>query len=302
MTVPFPDIVNTSTAAASNGKSATKAGLRDVVIFAVDYSGSTSGQREYWPRVGYHFENYIAKYGADNIIAIRWDHQLRLGTHADLTTNIASLRGNGGTSPQVIARYLVDKHGVEFNVAKLCIVTDGQIGGWDVQECDKILATAPRKIPDIEACLFGRYNPDLSVVAPFARAAKFTIRQNDEILAEGDASVAVESSGVLEAITTPNEFFAKFDELNKVIVVQNLGKTNPALRNELLDLQKRLMEWIAWDNRRKATEAMAAAAAATDTSKDDSDAGEVVENPIMKELAKGDYAAAVAATKTLVDS
>ncbi|ORZ33615.1 hypothetical protein BCR44DRAFT_77306, partial [Catenaria anguillulae PL171] len=293
---------NMTTASMTSRTHSDTNALRNVVVFAADFSGSTWNQPQYWSRVGDHFDAYLREHGPDSVISLRWDTKLEPGTHADLKDTIRTLDGRGGTAPSVVAQYLVDKHGIEFNVTKLCILTDGDIDRGEVDRCDRILAAAPRKIPDIEACLFGRYNPDLSVVAPFARAAKFTIRQNDEILAEGDASVAVESSGVLEAITTPTEFFAKFDELNKVIVVQNLGKTNPALRNELLDLQKRLMEWIAWDNRRKATEAMAAAAAAADTSKDDSDAGEVVENPIMKELAKGDYAAAVAATKTLVDS
>ncbi|ORZ37947.1 hypothetical protein BCR44DRAFT_55687, partial [Catenaria anguillulae PL171] len=282
-------------------KAKTDKQLRDVIVFAVDDSGSTYTVASYWSKVQEQYDAYLSQYSPARIIPVLWNSKLTTVTHSQLAETIAKRAGGGGTRASNVATYLTTNNGHLFNVNKVCIITDGQISTAEVELCDRIfadgVANGALAVPEIEACLFGPYNPDLSVVAPFARAAKFTIRTNDSVLAEGDATLAVESSGLLDEIKTPDDLFERFEDLNRIIVVQNLGKTNQKLRDRLLELQKRLMDWIAWDNRRKLAE-LAARGGANDELGD----GVVYTNPIHRALAAGDYQAAVDATRSMIDT
>ncbi|KAI9216097.1 hypothetical protein BC828DRAFT_441653, partial [Blastocladiella britannica] len=266
--------------------------LPETVLFAVDFSGSTHGQSEYWPRVGTQFENAVAEYG-DAVRCILWDTSLVFATHAEMRARVATKAGRGGTNPTPVAEYIRTHAGTEFTLRKLIVITDGQISPSDVDKCDTVLAQirADSQMPAVEACLFGPYQADLSVVAPFARAAEFTIRQNDAVLAQGDARVDIADGGLLDAIDTPADFLAQYDRLHAAVVVQNLGRQNLQLRDCLLALKTRLLTWIAVDNQRRAEAEVSVVAA---------DAPDVPRHPIAAALEAGEFAGAVSATRDLV--
>ncbi|KAI9164510.1 hypothetical protein H9P43_008369 [Blastocladiella emersonii ATCC 22665] len=264
---------------------------KEIVLFAVDDSGSTGHASAYWTRVGERFNAYKEEHG-EMLHVLRWDMTEVETTHAQLDDNIRRMNSRGGTDPTCVARY-ISRHRDRFAVTKLCIITDGQIDPGSVQRCDRELAAIPGGVPDVEACLFGNYSVDLSVVAPFARSANFVIRHNDAVLAEGCACVAVEDSDLLEGIRTPQDLFDAYEALHQLVVVQNLGRANPRLRDELIKLQKRLLDVIARENARKIAEAEPATAAAAG-------AATAHPHPILDPLRDGDFAAAVTATRDLL--
>ncbi|KAI9176213.1 hypothetical protein H9P43_006578 [Blastocladiella emersonii ATCC 22665] len=277
--------------------------VEDIVLFAVDDSGSTNYEREYWKRVGERFDEYRSLYGGA-LRVLRWDTSELETSHKQLLANIERMNSRSGTDPTCVARYIT-RNRARFNVIKMCIITDGQIDRTCVQRCDRELAAIPGGIPDVEACLFGRFPADLSVVAPFARSANFLIRHNDAVLAEGCARVAVEGSGVLDAIRTPAELFIQYEKLRKLIVVQNLGRANTKLRDELIKLQKRLLDVIAQENARKLAAAESVrhrrgSASGDAGAAESSSSQHRYPHPILDPLREGDYESAVAATRELL--
>ncbi|KAI9164374.1 hypothetical protein H9P43_008213 [Blastocladiella emersonii ATCC 22665] len=257
------------------------AAAKEIVLFAVDDSGSTAHQHGYWSRVGQRFEAYKKQHG-DALHVIKWDRGEVETTHEQLAYNISIMHGRGGTDPTCVARYIA-RNRDRFTVSKLVLITDGQIDHSSVQDCDRELAALPGGgVPDVEACLFGDYRVDLSVVAPFARSANFVIRHNDAVLAEGSADVDVED--ILEGIRTPQDLFDLYESLHQLVVVQNLGRANPALRDKIVKLQKRLLDVIARVLARKFADPAAAADA----------------HPILDPLREGNFGAAVAATRDLL--
>ncbi|KAI9217903.1 hypothetical protein BC828DRAFT_408076, partial [Blastocladiella britannica] len=284
--------------------------LPEHVLFAVDVSGSTSSEHEYWVRVDSLYQAYLHEHGSDKLKPIMWHSSVEECTHEQLVANINHRRGRGGTAPAEFARMMAASHGVDYLVTKLCLITDGEIDISSVNRCDVVMkALADRcrdsngltPMPEVEACIFGRYKVNLTVVAPFARGAQFAIRHNDMALAAGDASVAIEASDRLDRITTPAEFFDAFESLRQVIVVQNLGKTNETLRDQLLVMQRRLLAWIAHDNKRRALEAAAAAAAGGGEDGGASQSEEeAITHPVLRPLVEGNYDAALESLRTMI--
>lgn len=98
--------------------------------FMVDVSGSTGGSDNYWKTVG----DALSIHANDISHYYEWDNGMRLVSKKDMETQIANKHGKGGTSPEVVAKEIVDK-----KLKKVILITDGQVSDYNVKECDRIL-------------------------------------------------------------------------------------------------------------------------------------------------------------------
>lgn len=64
---------------------------RDVVLFAVDYSGSTSRSRDYWSRVDPILKEYVEKYNECEIEYVLWDTTVSLISQSKLVLSSADI-------------------------------------------------------------------------------------------------------------------------------------------------------------------------------------------------------------------
>ncbi|KYR02615.1 hypothetical protein DLAC_00062 [Tieghemostelium lacteum] len=231
-------------------------------VFALDTSASTSSMSAYWQRVDTKFQQYKSK----NTVYIAWDKTAKVISEKDVQREI-SKRGTisgGDTLPDVLAKMLKD---MKFN-GKLVLITDGQIDGRSVEKTDGQLNGWSFSHVDIE--LIGK-NLDLSVTSPFTRSTNYQIHMNGEKLSSGNSSIPIE----LDKYQTIENFLAGYEELYSLIVVQNMGKLNEALRDNILKLQKTLLSECAQKN----------------TSSQ--------ESPLSASLKNGDYAGSIRLVKSL---
>ena len=100
------------------------------VLVAIDNSGSTEGHAFY--------HNYIIdllqkQHG--QLSVVEWNTSISEVSTATCIENRRHCHNNGGTSPSIVANYVI-KHNF---VGKLIIVSDGQVDVSDVDSCDNLL-------------------------------------------------------------------------------------------------------------------------------------------------------------------
>ncbi len=197
----------------------------------IDYSGSTGNHRSYWERA---FKIALAN---DDATFFFWDTQAKKSSCKDVMQHCQTAKGNGGTDPSCIAQILKTMTNVE-----LILITDGQIDARSVTSCDNILNAHQFN----SVCVYfintgGQMN--LSVSSPFTRNTKLVkIYVDDKCLVD---NLALTTLDLTKYYNNPTLFMDEADGIFKHIVLTNLGKTNTTLRNDLLDLQKNLMNYIA---------------------------------------------------------
>ena len=197
----------------------------------IDYSGSTGGHVGYWDNV-----LRIIKENPDATFVL-WDTFARVVSFAEAEKNAKNRSGNGGTQPQCFAKLLPTK-------AHVIIITDGQVGSSDVQQCDAILNGREFSHVDVHFYNTGG-NMNLSVSAPFTRKTEYRIFVSEKVFTDGSSTKVIDLSPYEN---NPDKFIAEAEDLLKQIIMQNVGKTNNGLRNDLLELQKNLMKYIATNN------------------------------------------------------
>ncbi|KAI9216357.1 hypothetical protein BC828DRAFT_401106 [Blastocladiella britannica] len=109
---------------------------------------------------------------------------------------------------------------------KLIVITDGADLASDVDKLQHGAGTDPHQIPDHPR---GRgcarlvpYLADLSVVGAILQGSRSV--RTTRCWPKGDARVEVVADGkLLDAIGTPADFLAQYNQLHAAIVVQNLG-------------------------------------------------------------------------------
>ena len=131
----------------------------------VDNSGSVGGCTNYWDTVN----NILIEYARDITHFYYWHSNCGLTTKKEFEIWAASKRGTGGTSPETVAQEIVNQ---EFS--NIILVTDGEVGDYNVSACDKILEEASQKkqfkIKKSICYVIGSYSePNLSVTCPFTR-------------------------------------------------------------------------------------------------------------------------------------
>lgn len=201
-------------------------------IIAVDCSGSTGNNAMYWQEV----EDTILS-NPKSLIWF-WDDTITFLTTQQALQWCKNRTGRGGTYPACMVKSLPR----DTSKVNLILVTDGQVAEDQVRNCDEILKSAPFASVDVKFINTGGVM-NLSVSAPFTRnSPKVVIKVGKDVLAATSTSGEIDLSKYYDY---PPKFIVDFEDLNKQITLQNLGQTNIKLRNELLDLQKNLLGFIA---------------------------------------------------------
>lgn len=163
--------------------------------------------------------------------------------------SIASKRGTGGTSPETVAREIVNQ---EFQ--NIILVTDGEVGDYNVSACDKILEEASQKkkfkIKKSICYVIGSYNePNLSVTCPFTRYSESKVFSRKG--AEAIKSVMQYTAADYEILTdleniTLENFESKYETIEKLIIAQNMGRdSNLPLKNQLVTMKTKLVKELS---------------------------------------------------------
>ena len=134
--------------------------------FAIDYSGSTFGNKFYHENV----KNILdTKYNNNDDIII-WDHKSKFIPYKEYMEINKKREGDGCTFPKVIFNlFNKDKKG---HYSEFILITDGEVSQNEVQECDsKFQSSKNNLIYDYaEVYLIGdKKSTNLSVGCPFTR-------------------------------------------------------------------------------------------------------------------------------------
>lgn len=217
-------------------------------LFAIDYSGSTSGSPTYHISCHRIVEEKLGSYSSSTPTFLLWNTEEHLVSRTQLEQINKNMKGEGGTDPNAVANYVkrINFHG------HLLFISDGLIDQSTVDICSSALAGW--KFESVHVILIhahSRYSaPNMSVSCAFTRNSPHMV---DFISAMGDtrrvASVSNESLSLLDRlddIHTVKDWLAIKNELTPVIIARTMGTTgDPTLRDTLLRMKSRIQRMDA---------------------------------------------------------
>ena len=153
--------------------------MPELTIFAIDNSGSTGGEKEYWGKV-----TKLLKEADPNTQCIFWNSGVPQIVAKAKAIDIAERKhGTGATDPSTFIPVLYQALENNELPINLILITDGQIapsGNPDnkeqviacIAECDKLLKEKKAKFSELKVYfVYTGGGIDLSVAAPFLRKA-----------------------------------------------------------------------------------------------------------------------------------
>jgi hypothetical protein len=160
------------------------------------------------------------------------------------------MRGNGGTSPEVVAQTIADRKFIN-----IILITDGQVGDYSVKTCDTILENAFKQNPKTKlkkaiCYVIGGYSkPNLSVTCPFTRFCESVVYSkegNNPLKAEIQYTAEdYKLVDTIEEISLAN-FEAKYELIEQLVIAINMGReANLPLKNQLVALKTRLVKELS---------------------------------------------------------
>ena len=211
--------------------------------FALDYSGSTSGEKFYHDNVKVILEKKF-KEGDDIII---WDTSAKFIPYNEYMEINKNRKGFGGTSPNVIFSLFKDIETIHYS--EFILISDGEVSQYEVEICDQEFQKNKNKLmyDYVEVYLIGRKeNTNLSVASPFTRfcASKTILKSPEEekVISE----ISSEDLKIVEkvsSISTEDEFNLNFESLKKACIVRLIGTNGDVeLRKALLLMQSRIIK------------------------------------------------------------
>ena len=211
--------------------------------FALDYSGSTSGEKFYHDNVKVILEKKF-KEGDDIII---WDTSAKFIPYNEYMEINKNRKGFGGTIPNVIFNLFQDKETIHYS--EFILISDGEVSQYDVEICDQEFQKNKNKLmyDYVEVYLIGRKeNTNLSVASPFTRfcASKTILKSPEE--EKVFSEISSEDLKIVEkvsSISTEDEFNLNFESLKKACIVRLIGTNGDVeLRKALLLMQSRIIK------------------------------------------------------------
>lgn len=217
-------------------------------LFAYDGSGSTGRSQRYHNATAKLYQELPA----DTTQILLWESFARIISAQELQRINIGLVGAGGTNPSNIATYIRDN---DFH-GHLVLLTDGQVSGYDVEACDRILPT-DWHFASVRVLLVhtgGAVN--LSVSCPFTRNSPHTVHQ----ITEGDGLNLATATQLMAVSPEMLELLGRLDSINNlrdwsdalaaglepVIIARTMGRTgDPTLRDKLLALKARIQRTAA---------------------------------------------------------
>lgn len=194
----------------------------------VDNSGSTSGNELYWNKVkSIITANPLAKY-------ILWNSHASVVSQAKMVTSYERCDGGGGTEPASFIPLLKDCY-------KLILVTDGDIYEDEIKKCEKLLEG--KDFEKVDVYIIQTINrPNLSISSLFTRKTDYMIQIDNGKSQTGSTKHPVDLN---QYYGNPTKFIEDYDNLYKTMLLQNIGKHNEELRNQVLDLQRNLLSSLS---------------------------------------------------------
>lgn len=214
----------------------------------------------------------MAECGASGVHNVLWNTEVMPASLGELQSCCVSRGGEGGTAVSCVAQHIAASgfHG------RLVVVTDGQVGGGDVDKASSLLGDG-WAFSHVEVHLVGREGEvNLSVPSPFVRASPHVVfhaapgaahsssswssswdsQSSSPSAAPAPAPAVVELSrvsaadlallGRLDTIGDGPAFEAAFPVLERLVVARTMGLQGDAqLRAALLAMGQRLAAWAA---------------------------------------------------------
>lgn len=197
----------------------------------IDYSGSTGHSDRYWDNVKTIVDRF-----KDNSTITFWDSEKPQTVSYDNALKIIEEReGNCGTTPSLIAPLTVPD-------SYVILVTDGQVANSEVKRCDEILNSRSFEKVEVHFLSSCGGGMNLSVSAPFTRKTNYEIYIDKKLHAAGSSKEVIDLKKYYNNLVL---FKEEAKDLLTKITMQNLGKENLQLRDDLLDLQKNLLNCIS---------------------------------------------------------
>lgn len=218
--------------------------------FAIDYSGSTSGEKFYHNNVKVILDKKF-KEGDDIII---WDSNAKFISYNEYMEINKNRKGSGGTSPNSIFSVFTKGN---THYSDFILITDGEVDQYDVEKCDQEFEKNKNKLmyDYAEVYLIGRKNStNLSVACPFTRscASKTILKSPEETEDKVITEISLDDLKIAEkvsSISTEGEFNFNFESLKKACIVRLIGTNGDVeLRKALLLMQKRIIQNNAKEN------------------------------------------------------
>ena len=200
-------------------------------LFAIDNSGSTSNNTNYWKTVN----NIVKDYTNSNFVLWNSD-TTEICDFKTVAKNITEKYGTAGTSPNVFLKHIK-------NDMDLVIITDGQIDSSNVAKCHDTLDRMKVKLNDVQVYFIGdEQHMNLSVAAPFTKLGNSCLlKVNDENIIDYDNL----DLNLEQYYNNFSKFLEDYDTIYKKVTLLNLGNTNDKIRAEIIKLQNQLMNNIA---------------------------------------------------------
>lgn len=197
----------------------------------IDYSGSTGGSDKYWDSVQAIVDRF-----KDNSTITFWDSEEPQTTSYEKAIEIIKMRtGNYGTSPSLIAPLTQPD-------SYVILITDGQVDNDEVKKCDQLLNSRSFERVEVHFISSCGGEMNLSVSAPFTRKANYEIYVNKKLHAAGSSKEVIDLKKYHNNLPL---FKEEAKELLTKITMQNLGLNNVQLRDDLLELQKNLLNCVS---------------------------------------------------------
>ena len=133
-------------------------------------------------------------------------------------------------------------------------MTDGEVGDYSVQHCDRIIEEAKNKSKfKIEKAIMyvvGEYHePNLSVTCPFTRFSESQVfSKSGSTELKEIMSYTAEDYKILESVEdiSLENFESQYSKIEQLIIAQNMGKDgNLPLKNQLVTMKTRLVKELS---------------------------------------------------------
>lgn len=179
-------------------------------LFAIDHSGSVSGEYLYHNEVRSIFSQYYRS--GDSIII--WDSRAEIISYSRMQQVYNNREGSGGTDPSLIAQQLA--YNSSLPREHLILVTDGCVNSGSIEKSDSILRSHNIHFKYVTTYVIGS-GGDLSVGAPFGRGC-------------GSETVEVKSNGQRRVIKGANASdFHVLDQIDNISSLDQFKRNSGAI-------------------------------------------------------------------------
>ena len=211
-------------------------------LFAVDCSGSITGNEIYFKKLSDLKLKYYNSSRGDKFYT--WGSKYYYKTESEMDSFIANKKGTDGTSSYYIAE--IGRETKNENFEHLIIVTDGNVGPYDIDESDRRVVKYGLKYSFVSTYIIGSGGNE-SVGCPFCRncpVVTYYIDNNgNETVHASLSKEDIDTLNKIDKINTWNDFDSKYEHLSNAIRSKMLGKDEDSdLKNKLNDLKARITD------------------------------------------------------------